>query len=118
MAALPDAWHGQPGTRAPHVWITQEGQRRSTLDLFQRGWVLVTTDARWADAAADLPVAVSVIAGDDGCAVGRAFGIGDEGASLVRPDGYIAWRVADFPADSRDALRRAFAAAAFTPGAR
>ncbi len=39
---LPDArrpadWAGQPGTRAPHLWVTCEGERISTLDLFQPG---------------------------------------------------------------------------------
>ena len=39
-----------------------------------------------------------------------AFGIGPAGASLIRPDGYVAWRSIGFPSDSArelaDALRR------------
>ena len=31
-AALPETWAGQPGTRAPHLWIEREGERISTLE--------------------------------------------------------------------------------------
>jgi putative polyketide hydroxylase len=40
---------------------------------------------------------------------GAAFGIGSDGASLVRPDGYIAWRSRDLPADPTTALVAALA---------
>jgi 2-polyprenyl-6-methoxyphenol hydroxylase-like FAD-dependent oxidoreductase len=48
----PEAWHGQPGTRAPHMWVYQNGERVSTLDLVQPDWVLLTTDPRWQAAVA------------------------------------------------------------------
>jgi hypothetical protein len=51
-ALRPDQWAGQPGTRAPHLWVTRNGERISTLDLFQREWVLLAEDERWCDAAA------------------------------------------------------------------
>ena len=35
-AQRPDQWAGQPGTRAPHLWLNRDGERISTLDLFQR----------------------------------------------------------------------------------
>lgn len=114
-AALPDAWAGQPGTRAPHVWITRDGERRSTLDLFQRGWVLVTIDARWAEATAGLRVEVPTFSADDATPVSRAFGLGTDGASLVRPDGCIAWRSIEPVEDRRAALRDAFARVSFSP---
>jgi hypothetical protein len=104
-ARRPEEWVGQPGTRAPHLWIEKDGRRISTLDLFQRSWVLLTEDDRWCRAAAEvareLGVALeSVVVGLDvkpaepGTldAVLSAFGIGKGGASLVRPDGYVAWR--------------------------
>lgn len=116
-AALPDVWAGQPGTRAPHVWITRDGQRRSTLDLFQRGWMLVTIDARWAEAAADRRIDAPAFSADDAAAVSRAFGLGEDGASLVRPDGYIAWRSIGHVDDRRAALRDAFAQVSFSPSA-
>jgi len=124
-AARPEEWAGQPGTRAPHVWVSRKGERISTLDLFQRGWVLVAADGLWAsaadDAGASLGVALEcVVLGrdvetDDGPALRAAFGLGPKGASLVRPDGYVAWRADDVSDDAtawlRDALGRSARAA-------
>ena len=42
----------KPGTRAPHLWVSRDGVQRSTLDLLQRDWMLVTEDDRWCAAAA------------------------------------------------------------------
>ncbi len=215
-ALRPEQWAGQPGTRAPHLWLSAKGEQRSTLDLLQRDWVLVTEDERWSAAARqagaqtgielaclrvagavgpsgdivvapptvgakkltlDTPVeqivaepagkaileahlpAVSGHAAferfksmslrqlqpvsqgqltDEALAkteaalatvrchatptdaetfrknVRTAFGIGPEGASLVRPDGYVAWRSVDLPADPAAALGAALASAAST----
>jgi len=111
-AARPDEWAGQPGTRAPHLWLARSGERLSTLDLLGRGWVLVTLDEQWANAAArvgeELKVefgCVSLETDADRGAVGAAFGIGPRGASLVRPDGIIAWRTAEIAEDPRETLR-------------
>jgi 2-polyprenyl-6-methoxyphenol hydroxylase-like FAD-dependent oxidoreductase len=191
-ALRPDQWAGQPGTRAPHVWVSVAGVRVSTLDLVQPDWVLLAEDERWRAAArlagerlklkvecvlvggsapSSLPVAprspldapVAAVAADPaGKAVldanlpqvtshanyetfksmslrqlqplsqGRitdealakteaalaavrfdaassdavdpnafriGFGIGRTGAALVRPDGYLAWRSIEIPAD-------------------
>src|SRR4029079_6614721 len=32
---------GRPGSRAPHLWIARNGERLSTLDLFNRSYVLL-----------------------------------------------------------------------------
>ncbi len=32
-ALRPDQWAGQPGARAPHLWVTRGGERVSTIDL-------------------------------------------------------------------------------------
>lgn len=89
-AARPDEWKGQPGTRAPHVWIPDPldaARNVSTLDWFGRGWVLVTAGGDWvADAG------VHIVRAPDN--VREAFGLSPGGASLVRPDGIIAWRKA------------------------
>ncbi|MEZ0366994.1 FAD-dependent monooxygenase [Mycobacterium sp. pUA109] len=109
-AARPDEWAGQPGTRAPHVWLTRSGARLSTLELFQRGWVLLTEEPRWRPAATELGIACTVIgvdAADDG-AFRTAYGLGVSGATLVRPDGYIAWRTTGLPDDLELALGEAF----------
>jgi putative polyketide hydroxylase len=83
---------GQPGTRAPHVPITLSGRAKSTLDLYGSGLVLLAGPAgeSWVAAAGKLDVAVDTyVFGTDVCS---AYGIGDDGASLVRPDGFVAWR--------------------------
>ncbi|HEX7987245.1 MAG TPA: hypothetical protein VF616_27310, partial [Duganella sp.] len=105
-AANPVDWAGQPGTRAPHVWIEQEEQRISTLDLFAHELVLLTQDGRWIDAAheasARLPLPFkAVVVGVDvtfpaDTPFDRCFGVSPTGAVLVRPDGVIAWRSEDF----------------------
>lgn len=94
-AATPEAWRGQPGTRAPHVWLAP---RLSTLDLLQRGWVVLSDDERWGPTTTRL----------DGAAL-AALGLAPGGAALVRPDGYIAWRAPGLPADPAAALAQAIA---------
>ena len=46
-----------PGCRAPHVWVTQAGEKISTLDLLGRGFVLLTAapGSAWRNAAARQP---------------------------------------------------------------
>ena len=84
------ALDGRPGTRAPHVWIERDGQRRSTLDLLGRGFVLLAgRDAGpWCEAAARLPVPIRC----ERIAAHAGLGIRRDGALLVRPDGFVAWR--------------------------
>lgn len=101
-AQLPEQWNGQPGTRAPHAWI-EPG--RSTVDLFRRGWVLVADHPQWEEAAAGLAVRYERVEQLD------LFGLSAKGASLVRPDGYVAWRSADLPDDPAAALATAFSSA-------
>lgn len=196
-ALRPDEWAGQPGTRAPHVWVARGGARVSTLDLVQPDWVLLTADQRWcaaalragervgialacrlvggatenamadgAGSALDMPIeriaadpagksaldailpqvmghahyeafksmslrqlqplsqgqiadqslataeaALAAVMGGatppdpvDPDAFPKAFGIGPTGASLIRPDGYVAWRSIAFPSDPVRAL--------------
>ncbi|WP_216897890.1 FAD-dependent monooxygenase [Nocardia alni] len=124
-ALRPDEWAGQPGTRAPHLRITQGDKEISTLDLFGRGWVLLSEGDSWAAAAAEaagstgVPVTFLRIGADvevtDPQSFVTAFGLDASGATLVRPDGYIAWRAATAPdspsAALTDALARTSAAA-------
>jgi len=106
----------RPGARLPHVWLVgADGHRLSTLDLVGHGrFTLLTgiSGAAWVDAAAALPVTVTRI-GVDGLrdAYGdwlRAREIEEDGALLVRPDGYLAWRAARLPEDPTAALTRAY----------
>lgn len=99
---------GVPGTRAPHVPVSQDGAAPvSTLDLYGTHLVvLVGPDAdTWATAAGRaakaLGVPVEVYHLDTDLAA--PHGLGPRGALLVRPDGYVAWRAADGPAPAEDA---------------
>jgi len=92
---------GTPGSRVPHAWLEREGRRVSTLDLAGSGFaILAGAEAQdWCNAAraaaARLGVEVRVIqmtAVDPEGAWCRAAGVGDHGALLVRPDGFVAWR--------------------------
>jgi len=125
-ALRPEQWAGQPGTRAPHLWADKDGQRVSTLDLLQTGWVLLAEDDRWRAAADDagaalgidplcLRVGVDLTSEDPGSfrrAFRTAFGVGPTGASLIRPDGYVAWRSTGMSADPAAAVTNALSLAA------
>ena len=80
---------GRPGTRAPHVWLERNGEKISTLDLFGRNFVLLAGPggAGWSGYAAKCEFHRI-----DDEAFATAYGLGPEGAVLVRPDGYVAWR--------------------------
>jgi hypothetical protein len=105
---------GQPGTRAPHIWLTRDGQRLSTIDLFGRDYVLLTgpDGSAWVDAARSLTgtgLQTYRIGGDGDFADPErrwhaAYGVTDGGAVFVRPDGFVAWRSADVADDPARAL--------------
>jgi hypothetical protein len=109
-----------PGARAPHVWLGGRGKEKlSTLDLFGAGFtVLAGRDgAQWCLAAADararfrVPVASYVIGApgleDRAEAFLERYEIASDGAVLVRPDGYVAWRAASGQTDGGESLVRA-----------
>ncbi|MFG3496454.1 aklavinone 12-hydroxylase RdmE [Streptomyces sp. NPDC047928] len=109
---------GRAGFRAPHVWIERDGRRESTVHLFGAGWVLLTAPGGhgWAragrDVARELGVPLDTLGAgreltDPGGELCRTYGIGAAGASLVRPDGVVAWRSAQEPPDDdgHDTLR-------------
>jgi len=97
----PEELTGQPGTRAPHLPLTLGDREISTIDLYGRRFVLLAGrgGAAWISAAErvgkqlDIPLDAYrfgvELAGAEGAA---AHGIGTEGALLVRPDGFVAWR--------------------------
>jgi putative polyketide hydroxylase len=93
----PDALRGRPGTRAPHVLL--RGAVRSTRDLVGSGWTLLTTDPGWAGpataAAEALGIALDTHVVPDPEPFETSYGLGAGGASLVRPDGVVAWRGSD-----------------------
>ena len=94
---------GRPGTRAPHVWVERRGERVSTLDLCGPGFTLLAARdggnwcaaARHAASQAGAPVAIYQVGqdvDDPDHAFGGAYGLGEVGAALVRPDGFVGWR--------------------------
>jgi 2-polyprenyl-6-methoxyphenol hydroxylase-like FAD-dependent oxidoreductase len=76
---------GRPGARAPHV----ELDGGSTLDLFGRHFVVLSPAESWCEAARGAGIDAHRI---ETPAFAEAYGTGSEGAVLVRPDGFIAWR--------------------------
>jgi 2-polyprenyl-6-methoxyphenol hydroxylase-like FAD-dependent oxidoreductase len=99
----PAALGGRPGTRAPHV-VLSDG--RSTLDLFGSGFVVLRPAGDGVDDWAPPGAASHVI---DAPAFAEDYGLSAGGATLVRPDGVIAWRSRG-PA-GRPAIARALATA-------
>jgi len=99
---------GRPGHRAPHVWLERDGERRSILDLFGTGFTLLTSASAqpWRDGAAEANAQYGIVVEAHGIGTGgdftdvdgnwtQQYGVGDDGAVLVRPDGHVAWRAAD-----------------------
>lgn len=114
-AADPEQWAGQPGTRAPHVWVLRDGARASTLDLFGCSFVLLAEDSSWIAGAREASQALGIPL--DALQVGRdvifppeasfedTFGVSPQGALLIRPDGIVAWRSVGTEAASVDHLK-------------
>ncbi|TCP57169.1 2-polyprenyl-6-methoxyphenol hydroxylase-like FAD-dependent oxidoreductase [Tamaricihabitans halophyticus] len=86
---------GRPGSRAPHVWLTEDV---STMDHFGKGFVLLTANPAWqraAESAAEqLGVPLTAVLLPDGD-WRTAYGLSPAGATLVRPDRFVAWRSVD-----------------------
>ncbi len=99
------ALNGEPGSRAPHLWLDRAGARVSTLDLYERSLVLLASPhSPWLAAAAEVASALPVpldaygvgegadLVPEDGADWAAAHGVTRDGAVLVRPDGFVAWR--------------------------
>ncbi|MGK3937234.1 FAD-dependent monooxygenase [Streptomyces sp. RP5T] len=114
---------GEPGSRAPHLAVRQRGEYLSTLDLYERSLVLLSgagSGVGWHEAALRLaeemslpltsyrlgagPHAELTPEGDTDWAA--AHGTTPEGAVLVRPDGFVAWRSPGPVPDAQAALRQ------------
>jgi putative polyketide hydroxylase len=120
-ARRPREWRGQPGTRAPWLPLEVDGCVRDSLDLFGTSWVLATDDAAWREVGSKLSkqlgisLSVALVGPATGSAFHEAFGVEAGGASLVRPDGIIAFRSATRPTDPHAALSAALAVVAALP---
>jgi 2-polyprenyl-6-methoxyphenol hydroxylase-like FAD-dependent oxidoreductase len=98
-----------PGARAPHLWVGHPDAQLSILDLFGSAFTLLAAPGgdAWCTVAAeverDLGVPIDRYRiGAPGLrdlgAFTEAYGLGEDGAVLVRPDGHVAWRSAAGPA--------------------
>ncbi len=89
----------RPGSRAPHAWL---GDGRSILDLYGRGFVLLRLGADAPDvsaleaAAAERGVPFKIVAVTDS----EALQLYQRRLVLVRPDGHVAWRADEAPANA------------------
>lgn len=104
----------EPGSRAPHMWLHRAGERVSTLDLYEKSPVLLTgpEGGEWHRAGQDLASRTGVPldcyrvgrGGEEPASAGadlvpeqdadwaQTHGVAADGAVLVRPDGFVAWR--------------------------
>jgi putative polyketide hydroxylase len=111
---------GRPGRRAPHLWVQREEKRISTLDLFGKDFVLLAgaDGAKWIEAAKELSSKLGVelaayCLGPKGDIITpqaefeTGAGITSQGAILVRPDGFVAWRERRQPKDYETRLEDA-----------
>ncbi|MDQ0935927.1 FAD-dependent oxidoreductase [Streptomyces turgidiscabies] len=113
---------GEPGSRAPHLWLNRAGTRISTLDLYEGSLVLLSSagaSCAWHDAATKVARQLSVpldsyrIGSGPDAELSSAsdqewadvHGVSVDGAVLVRPDGFVAWR-SEGPADDPGAAFR------------
>ncbi|TEY63937.1 hypothetical protein BOTCAL_0149g00210 [Botryotinia calthae] len=105
LASLFFLLDGRPGTRLPHLWTMYEGKRISTLDLCGKKLIVMTgtKGEAWIDAAKSISEtpAIKISAystGPNGDLITETnmfettTGMSPQGAILVRPDGFIAWR--------------------------
>jgi hypothetical protein len=86
------------GSRAPHAWLNEN---RSIMDMFGRGFTLLRLGESAPDAQPieqgfarrAVPLTVATIADP---AIGQLY---ERRLVLVRPDGHVAWRSDELPAD-------------------
>jgi hypothetical protein len=116
-----------PGTRAPHIELLRNSQVISSLDLYGRDFVLVAafSGSEWIAVAAavakrtgikidahliadiggtgalvDMPMHREKISSPFSNPFSHTYGIEPSGAVLVRPDGYVGWRIAAYTSDA------------------
>lgn len=116
--ADPRETFGIPGSRAPHLWLSRRGERLSTIDLTGHYLLLAGPEGgAWVDAGREAARTFGTLQLDAYCvgkdledragAFPRTYGISPSGASLVRPDGFVAWRSETLTGDPLGALRQA-----------
>jgi len=110
----------RPGGRAPHVWLQRDGEQLSTIDLFGAHFTLLAGrdgDA-WREALHQTeptwPPLIGFTIGKEGDLIDpdgnwhQTYGVETDGAVMVRPDGYVAWRKRSGTSEPREVLRAVF----------
>ncbi|MFI6039749.1 FAD-dependent oxidoreductase [Streptomyces sp. NPDC051315] len=117
---------GEPGSRAPHLWVRHQDRRISTLDLYERSLVLLSDAdeaSGWHKAAVSLAERMAVplvsyrvgtgldaeLVPEEGADWAQTHGTSPAGAVLVRPDGFVAWRARGAVTDVESTLRQVLA---------
>ncbi|HTK08265.1 MAG TPA: FAD-dependent monooxygenase, partial [Ktedonobacteraceae bacterium] len=114
--------HGEPGTRAPHLVLEREGVQISSIDLCGGKWTLLVgpQGTVWDEVVRrvaeefDLTLSVYSISGEKGWKDveerwNSLYGVSTTGAVLVRPDGFVAWRLYGYTNDAQEQLMQAIA---------
>jgi hypothetical protein len=126
----PRAPSGQPGSRAPHIVVERASGQTSTTDFFAGRWVLAygpRGDA-WPDLVRRNPSAAAMRVAchgmrpagemqDAGHRWSAAYGVDADGAVLIRPDGFVAWRRHNADASAGTDLAAAFELLLMRPAA-
>jgi 2,4-dichlorophenol 6-monooxygenase len=105
----------RPGAKLPHAWLVdRRGHRLSTLDLVGDGVFTLLTGASgqpWVATVSCLKLPflrVVVVGGQDAQDLyfdwARKREVAEDGAVLVRPDGYVAWRALTATPEACDQL--------------
>ena len=110
-----------PGAALPHAWLERDREQLSSLDLTGHGVFTLLVGvggSRWTEAAERVgketglnlnvrSVGLRCDYDDVWCEWAAAREVGDQGAILVRPDRFVAWRQETLPPDPEQALRTA-----------
>ena len=86
-----------PGCRAPHAVVKLSGETKEVFlrDLIRSKYVLFTSNHAWKDAAAQIGLLEIYELQTDRWL--DLYKLQKEGAIIVRPDGFIAWKTQDQP---------------------
>ncbi|KAJ5753559.1 uncharacterized protein N7511_007712 [Penicillium nucicola] len=118
-ARKPDEWAGQPGTHLPHFLIKSNEERVPILHVVPRkSWTLISASAEWETVLSSVNgmsrnTIRSVRVDDQLEEFQQTFSISETGAALIRPDGYITWKVEEIPVNPIDVIMATLCQVAF-----
>lgn len=108
-----------PGSRAPHVQLIKNNHTISTLDLFEKEFVLLvgSNGQSWQRAADELAQTLSIPLKhfrvafngelfDPAHSWHQIYEVSETGVVLVRPDGHVAWRCKEMVKEPKTTLEQ------------